>query len=87
MPAIHQKSLNWLLTFSTSPSETTIQIAIDGNFCIVSILSYHSLQGGQLTCCACALRLPSTFTHPVDRLQTRTPWIPAPTNSLHPVYC
>jgi hypothetical protein len=32
MPAIHQKSLVWLLsTFPTSPSKTTIQIAIDGN--------------------------------------------------------
>jgi hypothetical protein len=31
MPAIHQKSLVWLiLTFSTSPSKTTIQIAIHG---------------------------------------------------------
>jgi hypothetical protein len=32
MPAIHRKSLVWLLsTYSTSPSKTTIQIAIDGN--------------------------------------------------------
>jgi hypothetical protein len=32
MPAIHRKSLVWLiLTFSTSPSKTTIQIAIDSN--------------------------------------------------------
>jgi hypothetical protein len=32
MPAIHRKSLIWLiLTFSTSPSKTTIQIAIDSN--------------------------------------------------------
>jgi hypothetical protein len=32
MPAIHQKLLVWLiLTFSTSPSKTTIQIAIDSN--------------------------------------------------------
>jgi hypothetical protein len=32
MPAIHQRSLVWLiLTFSTSPSKTTIQIAIDSN--------------------------------------------------------
>jgi hypothetical protein len=32
MPAIHQKALVWLLlTFSTSPSKTTIQIAIDSN--------------------------------------------------------
>jgi hypothetical protein len=32
MPAIHQKSLVWLLsTFSTSPSKTTIQTATDGN--------------------------------------------------------
>jgi hypothetical protein len=32
MPAIHRKSLIWLImTFSTSPSKTTIQIAIDSN--------------------------------------------------------
>jgi hypothetical protein len=32
MPAIHRKPLVWLiLTFSTSPSKTTIQIAIDSN--------------------------------------------------------
>jgi hypothetical protein len=33
MPAIHQKSLVWLLLtfFTTSPSKTTIQIAADGN--------------------------------------------------------
>jgi hypothetical protein len=32
MPAIHRKSLVWLiLTISTSPSKTTIQIAIDSN--------------------------------------------------------
>jgi hypothetical protein len=32
MPAIHRKSLIWLiLTFATSPSKTTIQIAINSN--------------------------------------------------------
>jgi hypothetical protein len=32
MPTIHRNSLIWLiLTFSTNPSKTTIQIAIDSN--------------------------------------------------------
>jgi hypothetical protein len=44
MPAIHQKSLIWLiLTFSSSPSKTTIQIAIDSNL-DTHIYSYSGLQ-------------------------------------------
>jgi hypothetical protein len=45
MPAIHQKSLVWLiLTFSTSQSKTTIQIAIDSNLDTRISISYALTQ-------------------------------------------
>jgi hypothetical protein len=62
MPAIHRKSLIWL--FSTSPSKTTIQIAVDSNLdtlpCAHRIIA--QLPGGTLYASHYALSLgPAVF--------------------------